>query len=483
MSKGQYYIWSAIGQYGTQVIGFVGNILIARILMPEDYGLIALLAIVVGLSMTFTDSGFADCLIRKTDADKVDFGTVATFNITVAGILYLLIFILAPLIAEYFQHHELIEVTRVISLSIVIKALTLTPITKLRKDLRFKSLALMQSLSSIISISLTYIIARKGYGYWALALQPVFIAMANMAYLVIVIKWVPFFRFNITRFKGMFEFSVNLLISYLVNQIGQNLYSIIIGKNYTVSSLGYYNQAKRMYEVPTQGLNSVVLTTSYSIIAKEVDKERQKSIYLGLARSFLTIQSGMVLILIGIAEPVWLFLLGDKWISSVPYFKLFMVISLVYPLVTVNSNIAKVSNKPRLYRNLTILRNLLQVTALLICAKESLEIILYGQIIAAYISVSVDMVLCGNIIQFGFYKQFKLFLFTVYKPIAAYLIAYIFCHYIDLSKYIEGVIFFLVFILSISLVYYFTKDKVVLEYLHDSKSAAKTMLMHLGRKL
>jgi len=464
MSKSKHYFWSAVGQFGTQTIGFIGNILIARILMPDDYGLIAMVAIFMGLAMTFTDSGFADCLIRKPDADKMDFGTVATFNLVIASFIYMVIFFSAPLIADFFERPELIGITRVISISIIIKALNLTQITRLRKELLFRDLAIMLLQSSIISVSITYILAVKGFGYWALVMQPIFIALFNFVYLVVIKKWIPFFKFNIYRFREMFGFSINLLVSYITNTLGQNLYSIIIGKFYSVTSLGFYNQAKRMYEAPTYGINSVVITTSYPMIAQERDIAKQKSMYIDLSKEFITVQTIMVFALIGLAEPIWRFLLGEKWISSVEYFQLFMLISLVYPFVTVNSNIAKIHNKPKLYRNLTFLRNGLKILALMVCAKGSIVTILYGQIIAAYVSVIVDIVLCGKIIDFRFGKQIKIFFYSVIKPGIAFLLAQLICHLVDAGVYLNGVIFAGVFFFLLTVLYIVTKDSLFFSF-------------------
>ena len=214
MSKSKHYFWSAIGQFGTQTVGFIGNILIARILMPDDYGLIAMVAIFMGLAMTFTDSGFADCLIRKPDADRIDFGTVATFNIVIASFIYLAIFCSAPLIASFFERPELIGITRVISISIIIRALNITQITRLRKELLFRDLAIMNLQSSVISLAITYLLALKDFGYWALVMQPVFVALLNLVFLVVVKKWIPFFKFNLSRFREMFGFSINLLFKF-----------------------------------------------------------------------------------------------------------------------------------------------------------------------------------------------------------------------------------------------------------------------------
>ena len=269
----------------------------------------------------------------------------------------------------------------------------------------------------------------------------------------------------------------SLLVSYITNTIGQNLYSIIIGKFYSVTSLGFFNQAKRMYETPTHGINFVVLTTSYPMIAQERNMGKQRDLYIAILRNFVTLQSIIAFALIGLAEPIWLFLLGVKWISSIEFFKLFMLISLVYPFITVNQNIAKVQNEPKLYRNLTFLRNGLIILALIVCAKISLVAILYGQIIAAYVSVVVDIGLCGKIIDFGLGKQIKIFFYTVIKPGIAFLIAHLTCNFIDAGVYLNGVIFAGVFFLGLTAIFILTKDEVFLRYSHKGFKALKEYLI------
>jgi len=475
MSKSKYYIWSAISQYGTQTISFIGNILVARVLMPDDYGLIAMLAIIMGLAWDFTESGFADSLIRKADADKSDFGTVATFNIAIGALMYIIIFFSAPLISSFFRQPELTGIARVLGISILIKALTIMPVTELRKYLHFRSIAIMNIFSNFVSFALTYILALKGFGYWSLALNPVFIPLMNLLFLIFAEKWRPYFCFSISRFKELFGFSANLLVSYITNQIGNNLYSFIIGRFYAVASLGYYRQAQKMYETPTMGLNSVVLTTSYSIIANEKENEKKISMYHDIFGKFITIQSLMVLTLIGLADPIWNLLLGEKWLQSIPYFKLFLLIALAFPLVTINSNIAKIHNRPQLYRNLAFLRNGLKVVALIICARISLIAIIIGQIISTYISVMVDMFFCGRIIDFGLIKQIKQFLRIFYKPLISFLIASSLVYILKCGIYLSGVIWLISFFLILIIVYILTKDLIFKNF--------KIKLFHIGNKI
>ncbi|MCY1635006.1 lipopolysaccharide biosynthesis protein [Marinifilum sp. D737] len=470
MSNSKHYIWSAIGKFGTQALGFVGNILIARVLMPEDYGLIAMLAIIMGLAWNFTESGFADSLIRKQNSDKYDFGTVATFNLCASLLFYLIIYTTAPLISDFFKHEELIGIVRILALSLVLKSIVLPAITSLRKELKFNILAKMQLVSSIISISLTYLMALNGYGYWALAFQPIFIALANIFYLLVRERWRPYFCFKIDRFKEMYRFGINLMLSYITNQFGNNLYSVIIGKFHPVASLGFYRQAQKMQEVPTQGLNAVVLTTSYSIIAKEKDNTKQINLYRNIFFQFVTIQSVMTLVFIGIAKPMFVLLLGVKWTSSILFFQLFMLIALIYPLVTINSNIAKIHNNSKIYRNLTFFRNGLKLVALIIFAKSSLVNILYGQIAAAYISVVIDMYFCGRIIDFTIKKQLITFFKIFYKPFIAYTIAMISTNLVEINLYISGVLWLSVFSISLLFIYVLTRDELFFQIFQNVKS-------------
>jgi len=213
------------------------------------------------------------------------------------------------------------------------------------------------------------------------------------------------------------------------------------------------------------------------MIAQERNMGKQRDLYIAILRNFVTLQSIIAFALIGLAEPIWLFLLGVKWISSIEFFKLFMLISLVYPFITVNQNIAKVQNEPKLYRNLTFLRNGLIILALIVCAKISLVAILYGQIIAAYVSVVVDIGLCGKIIDFGLGKQIKIFFYTVIKPGIAFLIAHLTCNFIDAGVYLNGVIFAGVFFLGLTAIFILTKDEVFLRYSHKGFKALKEYLI------
>ena len=440
------YAWSAISRFGIQIITFIGNILIARQLTPDDYGLVAMLSIVIAIAWNFTDSGFSDCLIRKNDANKKDFGTVLMFNIVVGALMYFIIYITAPLVAEYFQRRELIEISRIIGLSILVKALTVTEFTKLTKQLKFKRITIIRIVSNIVAVIVAYIMAMKGFGYWALVFQTLTMGMTNIVLLIILNKWRPYLCFSKKSFREMSGYSFNLLITYFMNQIAQNLYSVIIGKYQSANLLGYYRQAQKFKDIPIVGLNSIVLGTSYPLIARELNAIKRKEMYISVFNKFLFIHFFITALLFGIAYPIIDLLYGSKWIESAPYLQLMLLATIVLPIDTINSNIARVQGRAKLLRNNMFLKLSVSLIALILTMKECIEIILIAQIISAFISAFINAYSCGKIINWGWTRQIKIFTEQLWIPLLSALLAIIISQYFFMEFYSQGLVFVLIFL-------------------------------------
>lgn len=423
MSNTKHYIWAAIGKFGVEILSFIGNVLIARILMPDDYGLVAMLSIFISLATTLSDSGFNDYLIRKQNCDKIDIGTIATYNMVIALILYTVMFVSSPHLAHFFHRNELETITKVLAIGFVLKAFTLSGFVQLNKSLQFKKISLINISCSILSIIGTYIIALCGMGYWALVLQPLIIAISNILLLLVFAQWKPYFCFNWNRFKNMFSFSSNLLISYLITTIANNIYGFIIGKFYTATQLGYYNQAHKMQSIPTQGINNVILTTSYPLIAQETDPVKRYYMYVSLFKKFNAIIIFFTFALISISDSVFCVIFGEKWMPSSNLFQIFMIIAITYPIMTINSNIAKISGRADIYRNLSFIRSGCQLIALLLCAPFGLKMIIIGQVIAAFISIICDMYFAGRLNNFPFHLQCQIWFHLIWKPLLAFIIS------------------------------------------------------------
>ncbi len=219
-------------------------------------------------------------------------------------------------------------------------------------------------------------------------------------------------------------FSNNMLWSYFTNQIGQNIYTVFIGKFQSSILLGFYNQASKINDACFQGINAVILTTSYPLLAKEKDKAIRKGMYDKVLNHFLFIQFLLCFFIIGSAYPLMEVVFGLKWVETAPYLQLLTLSLLFYPLTTLNANIIKIEGKSALYRNLTFLRNGLNLAAILCTFLLSIEMILIGQLIARYISVTIDVLVCGQLIAFKPTQQLKIVLLQIVAPTAAMIVAF-----------------------------------------------------------
>lgn len=472
MSNKKYYLWSAVGKFGTEVLSFLGNVLIARVLMPEDYGIVAMLSIFLYLSMNLSDAGFNDGLIRKKDCDMKDIGTIATYNMFASFVIYILMFCSAPYIAKYLGHQELEIIMRVIAISIILRSFTLSGFVQLNIKLDFKKSSIINICSSVCSILTVYIMALYGLRYWALVFQPISVAIYNILFLFLIARWRPYFCFYKDRFKELFAFSSNLLLSYIVGTIGNNMYGFIIGRFYQPASLGFYNQAHKMQLVPTQGINNVILTTSYPIIAKETDVDKRKKMYISLYKEYNFIMTFIVFLFISISDLVFLLVLGERWLPSSSLFSVFMLTSLAYPIMTINANIIKTQGFSNIYRNLSFLRTFLQITSLIICAQYSISLIVWGQFIVAFISVSFDMYFCGRKISFTILDQYKSWIKIVIVPFLSFVIAK-FCSMYIFSIYISSIICSLIYIFTFCVISISVKSECFMFFLNKIKNIYK----------
>lgn len=423
--RGYHYSWSAIQRFGTQIISFIGNVLIARLLTPDDYGLIAMLAIFMSIAMNFTESGFADYLIRDPKSTSKEFSVVFVHNIIFGVLFYTILYIAAPWIAQFYEEPELVVITRILGLNIIIKALSLSEFTRMRKALEFKNMAIIQIVGALAGLIVGYLMALYNYGYWALVGQVLTMGVVTLLMLIVVNAWWPKWYFDWKTYKVMRKFGNNMLVSYFTNQIGANLYAVFIGKFHSALALGFYNQAEKINKISFQSINGIVLTTSYSLLAKEQNRVKRLTMYKNLLNHFLFVHLAISAFIIGAAKPIMGFVFGAQWLPTAPLLQLILISFLLQPLVTINSNIVKIENKPQIYRNLTFLRNGLLLLMLLITYTFSIEIILIGQIIARMLSSIIDILVCGKYIEFYPRKQLIILTKQILAPVVALVLGYL----------------------------------------------------------
>lgn len=401
-------MWSAVDRFSSQGIQFIFGILIARILLPEDYGAVVALGIFLAVAQAFIDSGFGNALVRKNDRTDDDFNTVFYFNVAVSAFFCLLLFLGAPLIASFFKSPLLVQVTRVVSLTLVINALGAVQGTKLTIDLDFKRKAII----SIITITFMGVVglwmAYKGYGVWALVAQNVVGSSVRTILQWVLVRWYPRLRFSMKSFKEMFSFGSKLLATSLIDVLWGNMYNLVIGKFFTQASLGLYNRAESFASFPSSNIYGLVQGVLYPSLCKvQDDKERLKNGY----RQFIKLSSyvvfPMMIGLAAVADPFIHLILKDQWAGAIPLMQLLCFSLVWYPISAINITFPNILGRSDLYLKAVIWNKVIEVAVLVATVPFGLVAMVMGRIATSLVCTSYNTLHTKQLVGYGLWAQFK----------------------------------------------------------------------------
>lgn len=330
-------VWASIDRFGAMGVSFVVNLVLARLLMPADFGIIGMLAIFIAVSQTLIDSGFSTALIQKKNPTQTDFSTIFYWNIVLALLLYLCLFVTAPYIARFYHTPLMSPVLRVIGISLLLCGINAVQLTRLRKSLSFKTIAASNIISTVISGCLAILLAYRGFGVWSLVVMQIASGAINVVILAIVTRWHPSLAFSVESFKELFSFGGFILAANVLQTICQNFQGVIIGRKFSASQMGYFSQAYKLDQVTSYSLPQVIVQVMYPVYSSiQDDRKRLQAVLLMNIR----VISFAVFFLLGFlmlaAEPIILGLYGEKWITSVPYFQIFCVGGLFVCLQNIN---------------------------------------------------------------------------------------------------------------------------------------------------
>ena len=341
-------LWSALQKFGTMGVALVSNFVLARLLSPDDYGCIGILAIFIIVANTFVIGGFAGALVQKKDATPEDYSTVFYWNVAVAVVLYVILFFSAGYIAAFYKIALLEPVLRVQGVVLVINALSVVQLNKLRKELNFKSMSVVQLAATVVSVVVAVAMAYRGWGVWSLVAQQLVASFVTTLLLWRVSSWRPMLCFSLKSFRVLFAYGVFLLFSDLLNSVCENIQGLIIGRRYSVADMGFYSQARKMEEVPTITISHVVATVTFPVFAKlQNDKERLFSAVRRCLNLMNFVNIPLMILLMIVAEPLFIILFSEKWLDSVPYFKILCVAGLVNCLQSVNYQVTAAVGRSR----------------------------------------------------------------------------------------------------------------------------------------
>ncbi len=359
-------IWRFAERSGAQLVAFVVSVVLARMLSPDIYGTVALINVFTNILQVFVDSGLGNALIQKKDADDVDFSTVFYVNLLFCGLLYVLLFLCAPLIAGFYHDMSLVPLTRVVGITLLVAGIKNIQQAYVSKHMMFRKFFFSTLGGTIAAAVVGISMAMAGYGAWALVAQQIINVSIDTIILWITVKWRPKKMFSMRRLKGLFSYGWKLLMSSLIDILYKNSRQLVIGKLYSASDLAYYNKGRQFPNYVITNINSAIDSVLFPAMSKRQDS--RQDVRLMTRQSIKVSAYVMAPLMMGLAftaDSVVRLLLTDKWIECVPYLRIFCITFMFWPIHTANLNAIKAMGRSDLFLKLEILKKCVGVVLLL----------------------------------------------------------------------------------------------------------------------
>jgi len=399
-------LWSFIENFSNQGITFIVGIILARLLTPEEFGLIGMITIFIAISTSVINSGFSQALIRKKDCTDTDYSTVFYFNLLVGVVLFAILFFAAPLIAGFFNEPQLTKLVKVLASVLVIDAFTIIQRTKLTKRIDFKLQTKISVIADIVSGVAGIAMAYTGFGVWSLVARQIIQRALNALLLWVWNRWIPLLVFSKESFKELFSFGSRLLVSGLIDTAYRNIYLLVIGKFFSAAELGYFTRSEQFQKLPSQNINAVIQRVTYPVLSSmQDDKSRLKNNYQKLIRSTMLITFVLMLGMAAVAEPMIIALIGEKWRPSIIYLQMLSFVGMMYPLHALNLNMLKVSGRSDIFLKLEIIKKILAVPTIVIGVIWGIKIMIAGMMVNTLIAYYLNSYWSGRFIGYSFKQQ------------------------------------------------------------------------------
>jgi O-antigen/teichoic acid export membrane protein len=468
--------WSAVEKLSNQIITFGLGIILARLLTPEEFGLIGMITIFIGISQVLINSGISDALIRKKNPDEDYYNTAFLFNAGVSVTLYAILYFTAPWIAEFYDKPILTDIVRLLSFTLIINALTLVQRAQVTKAINFKALAKLTLFSSIISGVIAVILAYLDYGVWSLVWKNIIASVLTLLAFWHLTKWLPSFSFSKTAFKDMFAFGNKLMFLGLIDTAYQNMYFLIIGKYFSAADLGQYTRAETFKRLPSMTLTQIIQRVTYPVLSEiQDDNQRLKAAYQHILKVTMLVSITGMFLLSVIAEDLVVILMGNEWVEAGQYLKILCFSAFFFPLHSLNYNILKVKNQSSKVLKLGLYRKLLGIPVVLILIFLGIKYFLISLIFHQLFAFMISGIYSKKYIDYGIYQQFKDFIPYLLVGITAALLVYFIGDFDIKSKMIKIIVESSIFLVFTSIILLFIKDSGV-------KSVINIVSKYYGKK-
>jgi len=461
--------WTSLDQVATLGFSFVIGVILARLLSPSDYGLLAMIAIFNAIAFAFINSGFGNALIRKPDLTEDDNSTAFYFNVVAGVVMTGVMWLIAPSAAMFYDKPILTQLLRVEGLLLIISSFTIVQNAQLSRALNFKAKMIINVSSQVIGGIVAIIAAYHGFGVWSLVIQHIASGIIRLISLWVISPWRPRGRWNRSSFGYLWGYGSKLLVSGLLDTIYTNIYPIVIGKVYSPADLGQYTRAQGYASLPSQGLTSVLQQVTFPVLSQiQEDDVRLASSYRRLLRFSVFLVFPIMMVMAALARPLVISLVTDKWSQCVPYLQLICFASMWYPVHAINLNLLQVKGRSDLFLRLEIIKKAIVTIAIFICVPFGIMGICIGSVCTSIICLAINTYYTGKLIHVGFVRQMKDMTPTLLASLAMSAVVYIAVLYLqnDVVKLVVGIPMGVVVYLLIAKVFRLSELQEAIDIIH-----------------
>lgn len=431
-------IWVGIERASVIIIQFIIGIILARILDPSDFGLIGMIVIFMAIADTMVDSGFANALIQKNNVSNIDYSTALFFNASVGISLYAILYILSPNIAEFYNEPILKDIIRVYALLIIINSFIGSQLAKLSIELKFRTQSLITIFSNFISGIIGIVLAYNNYGVWALVFQSLCGAVLRLIFITIVARINFQMQFSKASFKELWHFGSNLLFSSMINTIYNNIYSLVIGKTYNSTQVGYYNRADQFSRLPSNTLTSIIIRVIYPILSKvQNDNTKLASVYIRFVKFIMFALSPIMTILFVLADQIIIVTVGEQWLGSAPLLRALCGCYLIDSLTHLNLNLLYVKARTDIVLKLELIKKPIGFILLFASIQYGVIVMCIGQTLYSIIAFSINCTYTNKILDEGLIKQVGYITPIFLRSLIMGIIIYLFISMLNISPLIQ----------------------------------------------
>lgn len=468
-------LWNFTDNFMVKGMFFIVSLVLARLLGPKEFGLIGMISVFIAIGISLVDSGMSSSIVRTKNTQQSDYCTVFYMNIAMSLLVYFILFFSAPYIAQFYEQNILTKIIRVYCFSFVISALSAVQLAILNKQMKFKKIMRINIpgaiVGAIVGISLGYF----NYGVWSIVWMYLSTQIVQSIMLWSLSDWKPSLIFSNEKMKYHYAFGYKLMLSGLLDTVFNNIYNILIGKYFTVQSLGYYERSKSFNEQPVMMMTNIINNVSYPLLAEiQNKKEKIAQVYRQILKLSFFIIAPIMLGVIAIAKPLFILVLGDPWIPAVPIFQILCLASMFYPIHAFNINALKVYGRSDLFLRLEIIKKAVIVLAVLIAFQFGIYGLVWSNVFVSVIALFINTHYSSKMINYSSKDQLFDMLSILTKAFAMYLFIFTIAYFLrNYTEYIQIIIPTLLGIVFYFLLNYILKSEMLFYMINLIKEKIK----------